>query len=151
MKKILFLLAVALLAFAAVGCSGALHNTPASYVNFEVENFPGPDGEYAIAGSFPENEWNNGERKFEITDGAGSYEEEDMIISSSLSFSLVEFETWSRDAWYGEGFEGNEDDFGNMQNFNVTVPMDGQVHTITIDFGEAVDKSLDEDEGLSVE
>lgn len=133
MKKILIAVLTALVVLVATGCpTAALHNTPISYVTLEVVNMPMPDGSYCFVGSFFEDSWTNTARAFDVAGGAGSYSEADCsIIKSDLFFSIVKEGTWER-AFFPATL-GDQNDFGKMQNFKVTVPMDGQSHAITVD------------------
>jgi hypothetical protein len=130
MKKILFGLA-ALFVLAAVGCDGSLHNTPLSEVSFELVNFPMPDGEYSIAGNFYEDSWANGERSFDVVDGAGEYTDLSKVIVPSFTFTIVTTGTWDR-PWLSDSLVGNEDDYGQPRNITIDIPM-GRTIKIIID------------------
>lgn len=132
MKKILIAVITALVVLVATGCpSATLHNTPLSYVTLTVVNMPMPDGSYSFAGGFKDLGWNTAERLFDVVGGAGSYTTGSAIISSNLTFSICKEGTWER-AFYPTTL-GNSNDYGKMQNFIVTVPMDAGTHNITID------------------
>lgn len=134
-KALLALFAVSLLLIFG-SCDGSLHNTPASYIELEVVNWPN-DGEFSWVGAFPLMDWANGDKLFTVEGGAGEYKVDDpadeIIYASQFKFSITDPGTWDR-GWYPLT-EGNTDDFGAYKNITAFIPMDGGLHTITLDGG----------------
>ncbi|MBP7095376.1 MAG: hypothetical protein KBC36_04715 [Spirochaetia bacterium] len=126
MKKALFpIIALAVLALLG-GCGNVLHNVPASYVTFEVVNFP-LDGTYAVGGNFLIDSWTNDTREIIIVDGKGSYTTPELTIAEDFYFSFMTFGTWDR-PWTAYAKATPEDN-----TWKVSVPIDGAHHVITVD------------------
>lgn len=141
MKKTLGILLAAVVMMAFTSCGDTLHNTPAAYVTLSVKNMDKlakiADGtELVFTGDlFSAGGWDTSKRVFTVTGGAGAYTDSTvgMIITSTFNISVCSKGNYTR-PWY-PAVKGNADDYGKLQNIKVTVPMDGGVHNIELDFG----------------
>lgn len=141
MKKAIGILLAAVVMFAVTSCDNSLHNTPAAYVTLSVKNMDKlakiADGtELVFTGDFfSPGGWDTSKRVFKVTAGAGKWTDatQQMIIQGTFNISVCSKGSYTR-PWF-PAVAGNADDFGKMQNIKVTVPMDGAVHDIELDFG----------------
>ncbi len=102
-------------------------------LDVEFRNMPLADGNYAVIGSFAEDAIVNDTRIIEINGGSGVFSgnRSGIVVYAPIVFSLVTPNTWER-PWY-PATEGNESDFGNMQNFSIPLALDGQRYRVLVD------------------
>lgn len=110
-----------------------LHNQKQSLVVFEFINFPLPDGDYVVSGSWHGAKWDNSKANITIKGGAGASVAQS-VKSSYVKFTITQAGVWGR-SWYPSTMGNAPDETqGNIRwNFEVNgLPMDIEA-TIAID------------------
>ncbi len=135
-SKCIFRLITSLtLLFLLISCDTSLHNTAASFLIFELEHMPNMvSGTFVISGTFATDSWSNSTRTFEMVNGKGEYDGslDTFITESELSFTIVPEGSWDR-PWAPATLGNDATSMPAYEGFSIVVPVDGEIHTITID------------------
>jgi len=136
MKRLSVLIVTLLPLLLTLSCDGVLHDTAASFIKVEIINLPAPSGVYSLAGTFGTDPWNNTTRTFSLSNGSGSYDgsTDTPVFEANLAFTIVPKGSWDR-PWLGPTKGNDSSALPANGGFKLTIPMDGDTHTITIDGG----------------
>lgn len=143
MKKTIGIILAVLVVIAVASCSNTLHNAGSIYVSeITAINLPS-DGDYALAGAFFENSWDNTNNTKSSTDLSITWEFdpalEVKIGDGEDQFKVVNSGTWN--AAVNGGLEDTGND--NPEVFNAEgVSIDSGTYVITYDASKPIEEVL---------